>query len=166
MMIFEKIPTATKVMLLAILNSRDGFRSFGMIHLMSYTIVPIGHRCAWLRQPNGGTMAFSVRSGNGFPAWYPPLFRNAHQPSLWLCPYHVARYESRVRTSPMCNDDARVCRVNRVCTASSRLYPHKLAYAYAQVYEYTLTISVPRRYFLGTLLTTLRHSGHRALARR
>ena len=38
MMIFEKMPTAAKVMLLAMFQSRDGFRSFGMIHLISYTI--------------------------------------------------------------------------------------------------------------------------------
>jgi len=36
--IFEKMPTAAKVMLLAMFHRRDGFRSFGIIHLMSYTI--------------------------------------------------------------------------------------------------------------------------------
>lgn len=42
MMIFEKMPTAAKVMLLAMFHSRDGLvRSFGMIHLMSYTIASV-----------------------------------------------------------------------------------------------------------------------------
>lgn len=58
MMNLEKMPTAAKVMLLAMFHSRDGFRSFGMIHLMSYTIASAATTVSddW-RRADGGAAA-------------------------------------------------------------------------------------------------------------
>lgn len=98
-MIFEKMPTAAKVMLLAMFHNRDGFRSFGMIHLMSYTIASTA---TTVRDNAERTAArrLSERSGNGFPARDRPVFRNARQPSSCASQRHVSRRGSRGRTSP------------------------------------------------------------------
>lgn len=91
MMIFEKMPTAAKVMLLAMFHSRDGFRSFGMIHLMSYTIAPAATTVPddWGKRTTA--RRFSEWSGNGFPAIDRPGFRNTRQPSSSASPRAMFR---------------------------------------------------------------------------
>lgn len=70
-------------MLLAMFHSRDGFRSFGMIHLMSYTIAPAATTVPDDRGEQTAARRLCERSGNGFPAIDRSVFRNARQPSSW-----------------------------------------------------------------------------------
>lgn len=95
MMIFEKMPTAAKVMLLAMFHSRDGFRSCGMIHFMSYSIASTATTvCDYVERT--AARRLSEATGNGFPARDRPVFRNARQPSSCASQRHVSRHRDAV----------------------------------------------------------------------
>lgn len=95
MMIFEKMPTAAKVMLLAMFHRRDEFRSRGMIHLMSYSIASSATTARDCVERTAARRCSLQRSGNGFPARDRPVFRNAQQPSSCASQRHVSRRGSR-----------------------------------------------------------------------
>jgi len=101
MMIFETMPTAAKVMLLAMFHSRDGFRSRGMIHLMLYGIASTATTVRDYLERTA-VRRLSEATGNGFPARDRPVFRNAWQPSSYASQRHVSRrgHVARDRASP------------------------------------------------------------------
>lgn len=102
MMIFETMPTAAKVMLLAMFHSRDVFRSRGMIHSMLYGIASTATTVRDYLERTA-VRRLSEATGNGFPARDRPVFRNARQPSSCASQRHVSRrghVAERPRASP------------------------------------------------------------------